>query len=100
LENETAAVKREPQNAHGWYKLAAVESCLGRSEAALDHLATAINAGWTDFRSPGLDPRFDGIASETRFRKLIQALTAKVVEQKRQTGQPIKMASNGETNSP
>jgi hypothetical protein len=60
----------------------------------------AIKAGWIDARSPQLDPRFDGIASDSRFKEIIETLTTKVAELRRQIGQPIKMASNGENNSP
>jgi tetratricopeptide (TPR) repeat protein len=100
LQKEAAAVKREPQNSRAWYRLAAVESCLGKTDSALDHLAAAIKAGWIDARSPQLDPRFDGIAADARFQELIQALTKKVGELKRQIGQPFTMAATGESHSP
>jgi len=100
LEKEAAAVKAEAQNASAWYRLAAVESCLGKTDAALDHLAAATRAGWTDFRSPLLDPRFDGIATDPRFQQIISTLTHKMAELRRRTGQPTRMAPNGENNSP
>jgi serine/threonine protein kinase/Tfp pilus assembly protein PilF len=100
LENEAATVKREPQNRDAWYQLAAVESCLGKTDAAVDHLTAAIKTGWIDARSPKLDPRFDGIAGDPRFQQIITTLTNKVTELRRQVGQPTTMASNGENNSP
>jgi serine/threonine protein kinase/Tfp pilus assembly protein PilF len=82
------------------YRLAAIESSLGNTESALEHLRQAILVGWTDARSPQLDPRFDAIAPDPRFRDIIATLTKKLAELQRQLGQPIKMAANGERISP
>jgi tetratricopeptide (TPR) repeat protein len=100
LQNQAAAVKHELQDPDGWYRLAAIESSLGKTDAAINHLQTAIKAGWIDARSLQLDPRFDGIAADPRFQQIITTLTHKVAELRRQIGQPTTMASTGENNSP
>src|SRR5207249_7097401 len=100
LEKEAEATKREPQNSGSWYRLAAIESSLGKIDAAIDHLRAAIRAGWIDTRSLRLDPRFDAIVGESRFHEIISALATKIAELRRQTGQPIEMASTDEDNSP
>ena len=47
-----------------------------------------------------LDPRFDGLATDFRFRQIIADLTSKVAMLRRQTDQPTKMVSNGGIISP
>jgi len=88
------------KNPAGLYRVAAIEASLGKTDAALKDLEAAVAAGWIDYRSLRLDPRFDAVARDSRFHKIISVLEAKVSELRRQTGQPIKMASNGEANSP
>ena len=90
----------QPRSAAALYCFAAIESSLGHTESAFDHLHKAIASGWADARSPQLDPRFDGIAAEPRFRETIAALTRRLAELRRQIGQPIKMAAIGEKTSP
>ncbi len=80
--------RRATQNPSVFYRLAAIDSCLGESESAFAHLRAAAAAGWIDFRSPKLDPRFDGIARDARFREFLESLAARVAELRRQTGQP------------
>lgn len=77
---ETTAFKLQPRNSEAAYRLAAVEACLNKTEAALDHLRQAITLGWLDYRSPQLDPRFDSIRSHPEYRTLIDGLSAKVAE--------------------
>jgi len=74
------------------YRIAAIEATLGRVETALRDLQAAAAAGWLDYRSLQLDPRFDSIKGEPRFHDTISALKTRVLELKGQTGQPIKMA--------
>src|SRR6266496_47413 len=82
------------------YRIAAIESSLGDTESAILRLRAAIKNGWIDYRSLGLDPRFDGITADPRFQQMLSALATKVAELRRQVGQPTKMASNSETTSP
>jgi len=52
--------------------------------------------GWLDYRSLQLDPRFDTIAGEPRFRQVISVLINKVMGLKRSAGQSKNLASNGD----
>ena len=99
LQKELAAGP-QPQNSEALYRVAAIYSCLGQTELAFEFLTRAVGAGWIDYRSLRLDPRFDTISSDARFKKTISVLTTKVDELRRQIGQPIKMASTGDKNSP
>jgi TolB-like protein/Tfp pilus assembly protein PilF len=65
------------------YRLAAIESSLGRVEPALEHLRAATKAGWIDYRSLSLDPRFDRISKDPEFKKIIANLSASVEAMKR-----------------
>jgi serine/threonine protein kinase/Flp pilus assembly protein TadD len=88
------------QNTTALYRIAAIEACLGNQEDALKHLQDGVNLGWIDYRSLQIDPRFDTLADAPRFHEIISGLRTKVAELRRQTGQPITMASNGEQRSP
>ena len=71
------------------YRLAAIASCLGETDAALDHLQAAIETGWLDYRFARIDPRFDHIAGDSRFHDLLEKLAATVAESQQQTNQPM-----------
>jgi serine/threonine protein kinase/tetratricopeptide (TPR) repeat protein len=99
LANETSLPSAR-KNLASLYRIAAIESMLGDTRNALQHLQAAVDAGWIDYRSLRLDPRFDAIAGDPVFHQIISALTTKVAELRRQTGQPITTASTGEKQSP
>ena len=82
LDIETAAVTLTPRNPEALYRLAAVESCLGMSEYAVDHLSKAIDSGWIDYRSLAMDPRFDGIRANPHFDAVVKRLMFKVSDMK------------------
>jgi tetratricopeptide (TPR) repeat protein/tRNA A-37 threonylcarbamoyl transferase component Bud32/TolB-like protein len=88
------------RNPESLYRIAAIEASLGETEAALEALDAAVAAGWLDFRSPRVDPRFDSLASDSRFHKTLSSVAAKVAELRRQTGQPLTMAAIGDAKSP
>jgi serine/threonine protein kinase/tetratricopeptide (TPR) repeat protein len=88
------------KNPAALYRIAAIEASLGEADAAMRYLHAAAAAGWIDYRSLQIDPRFDELARNSGFHEIISALKAKVLELRRQTGQPIKTASIGESNSP
>ena len=73
LEESLAADKKEtasaPENPRSWYSLAADESALGNMGPALAALERSIEAGWIDYRSMNLDPRFDSIRATPRFQR-------------------------------
>jgi serine/threonine protein kinase/tetratricopeptide (TPR) repeat protein len=74
--------------ATSYYRLAAIESCLGNTEAALQHLRAAVAAGWLDVRSLQLDPRFDAVAAEDGFHEISAALRTKIAELQRKMERP------------
>lgn len=75
---ETEAFKRQPRNPEAAYRLAAVEACLSKSDAALGHLRQAVALGWLDYRSLGRDPRFDSLRANPELKTLIDGLSARV----------------------
>ncbi|MEY2499470.1 MAG: eukaryotic-like serine/threonine-protein kinase, partial [Verrucomicrobiota bacterium] len=81
---ESAAVAREPANPEAAYRLAAVEASLGMTEAAFDHLRSAVRFGWIDYRSLNLDPRFDSLRRNPEFETTVKTLSAKVAEMRAQ----------------
>jgi serine/threonine protein kinase/tetratricopeptide (TPR) repeat protein len=60
------------------YRISAIESSLGRTEPAIAHLQAAVSAGWIDYRSLSLDPRFDTIADDIRFQTTLGKLKLRV----------------------
>jgi tetratricopeptide (TPR) repeat protein/predicted Ser/Thr protein kinase/TolB-like protein len=86
-------------NPDAQYRIAAIKSSLGDKPSAVEYLRAAAAAGWIDYRSLRLDPRFDALAAEPDFLQIITSLTTKVAELRRQVGQPIAMASTGEKHS-
>jgi tetratricopeptide (TPR) repeat protein/tRNA A-37 threonylcarbamoyl transferase component Bud32 len=73
-----AAAKRAPNNPDALYGLAAIESSLGQREEALRHLDKAVDAGRLDYRSLELDPRFDSLHEDPRFRAVCQEMADRV----------------------
>ena len=94
LDKELNWMQTAPQHPQILYRVAAIEASLGKIGPALEHLQAAVNAGWLDYRSLDLDPRFDSIRAEQAFKETLTRLTNKVNEMSRQVGQPITMASN------
>ena len=78
LAKELRLLESAPGNPDALYRLAGIESSLGRKEAAIEHLQAAVVAGWIDYRSLSLDPRFDNIADDVRFQSCIGKLKLKV----------------------
>jgi hypothetical protein len=67
------------------YLISAIQSSLGHVDSALVYLQEAVNFGWIDYRSMSLDPRFDSISGDPRFKKVIKATQARVEELRRST---------------
>ena len=80
LIRESAALAIAPDHPQILYRIAALESSLGQNQQALHHLALAVDAGWLDYRSFQLDPRFDAIRDDPGCTKAIQAMTSRVTK--------------------
>lgn len=79
LTRERANAEREPDNPEALYRLAAVEASLEMTEASLSHLKKAVALGWVDYRSLGLDPRFDSLRGP-ELETIIEELSARVAD--------------------
>jgi tetratricopeptide (TPR) repeat protein len=84
LTKEMEALHSAPNHPEILYRLAAIESSLGKVEPALEHLRAATEGGWLDYRSMQLDPRFDGICADPRLEAIVEATKAKI-EKSRQS---------------
>ena len=71
-----------PDNLRCLYSLAANYAAQGNSGAAMACLNKAIAAGWIDYHSPMLDPRFDSIRNNEAFKNALSHLSNKVQEMK------------------
>ena len=72
-----------PGNLRHLYSLAANYAAQGKGEAATVCLDKAIAAGWIDYRSMVLDPRFDSIRNDETFQNALNRLISKVQEMRR-----------------
>ena len=71
-------LKIAPDNPRFLYSLAATCAALGETDQALQQLQKAIAAGWIDYRSLSLDPRFDSIRQRGQYKEIFLHLTEKV----------------------
>lgn len=83
LQAEGGLVERQPNNPEALYRLAAVESSLGRRESSIQHLRSAVERGWIDYRSLQMDPRFDSLRNDSQFDNIISELSMTVAEKKK-----------------
>src|SRR5207237_6100234 len=67
------------------YRLAADQAVAQNAAAAIKYLKESIATGWLDYRSPKLDPRFDFIATNSQFKKLLDDLATRVADHRRQS---------------
>jgi tetratricopeptide (TPR) repeat protein len=67
-----------PEHPAPWYRLAAIDASLGMTSEALAHLQRAADAGWIDFRSVSLDPRFDTLRENSEFQAILAAMSKRV----------------------
>jgi serine/threonine protein kinase/Tfp pilus assembly protein PilF len=79
-QKELAAV---PNNSRRLYSLAATHAALGNEAEAERTLDQAIAAGWIDYRSMMIDPRFDPIRNEAAFQEKLTRLTLRVQDMRR-----------------
>jgi tetratricopeptide (TPR) repeat protein len=71
-------VSLAPECPERLYSLAATHAALDDGEAAVTGLNKAISAGWIDYRSMELDPRFDSLRDTQAFKDILLRLTTKV----------------------
>jgi len=90
-EMEVAILEEVPGQPTPLYRLASIEASLGAVDSAFGHLDEAAAAGWIDYRSTGLDPRFDLLRQDPRFEKYLSRLAARVAELKRP--RPVALAA-------
>jgi tetratricopeptide (TPR) repeat protein len=83
LQHELAALKAAPRHPEILYRTAAIESALGLRNSSLDHLRAAAAEGWIDFRSLGLDPRFDAVRAAPKFKQISESIATKVASLRR-----------------
>jgi serine/threonine protein kinase/tetratricopeptide (TPR) repeat protein len=78
LDKELQILQPGRHHPESLYRIAAIESSLGRSDDALSHLRDAFRSGWIDYRSMDLDPRFDLLRSDHRYQELLEAMRTQV----------------------
>jgi tetratricopeptide (TPR) repeat protein len=83
LQAEGDLVERQPNNSEALYRLAAVESSLRRTDSSIQHLRSAVERGWIDYRSLQMDPRFDSLRKDSQFDRIISELSMTVAEKKK-----------------
>jgi serine/threonine protein kinase/tetratricopeptide (TPR) repeat protein/TolB-like protein len=84
ITNDETALAKSPRNPEILYRLAAEEAIRGNTVASLTYLQASITAGWRDYRSARLDPRFDAVAGTPEFQKILSGLAAQVSSLKQQ----------------
>jgi serine/threonine protein kinase/Tfp pilus assembly protein PilF len=75
-----AELTNSPKHAETLYRLAAVEAIKGDTASALTHLQESIAAGYIDYRSMRMDPRFDALSDTSEFQQILSNLAAHVAE--------------------
>jgi tetratricopeptide (TPR) repeat protein len=99
ITGEKAHLAITPDDAESLYRLAAGEAVVGRTEEALRDLQLVAGAGWLDYRSPQLDPRFDSVSETPAFREILSGITARQT-QLRQELTSIQSAEANQRNKP
>jgi tetratricopeptide (TPR) repeat protein/tRNA A-37 threonylcarbamoyl transferase component Bud32 len=84
IANDKAELAKSPRNSEVLYRLAAEEAIRGNTVGSLTYLQASIAAGWLDYRSLRLDPRFDAVAQTPEFKKIVANLAAHVASLKQQ----------------
>ena len=78
LLSEAVGLHAGSEGPNGIYDLAAIQAIRSNKTEALSLLRQAIAAGWVDYRSMGLDPRFETISGEPEFQNLTAGLRRQV----------------------
>jgi hypothetical protein len=83
LATEKAALQLAPGHPETLYRIAAVESVLGEIDSSIGHLKAAYTAVRLDYRSLSLDPRFDRLHEDMRYREISEAMATRVASLRR-----------------
>jgi tetratricopeptide (TPR) repeat protein len=83
LEQEKKALQSAPHHPEILYRIAAIESSLGEIESAMSDLDAAAHAGWIDYRSLALDPRFDALRNDPSYKPIFGSMVAQVASLRR-----------------
>jgi serine/threonine protein kinase/tetratricopeptide (TPR) repeat protein len=75
---DQAELEKSPRYPEVLYRLAADEAIAGNVSAALTHLKASIAAGFIDYRSAKIDPRFDSLAANPEFQQILSQLSTHV----------------------
>jgi serine/threonine protein kinase/tetratricopeptide (TPR) repeat protein len=85
LEEETKGLQSAPQHPEILYRLAAIEASLGAIDSAITYLTQAAQAGWIDYRSLAIDPRFDSLREHSRYKEVFDSMVTRVTSLRRST---------------
>ena len=80
IAHDQAELMKAPKHPEVLYRLAADEAIAGKTTSALAHLQASIAAGYIDYRSIQMDPRFDAVANCAEFQQIVSKLAAHVAE--------------------
>ena len=93
---EAAELHVSSEGPAGIYDLAAIRAIEGRKADAFALLRQAVAAGWVDYRSLHLDPRFTTISREVQFAELQEELRRRVetmrVESLQRCAKPLRIS--------
>jgi tetratricopeptide (TPR) repeat protein/tRNA A-37 threonylcarbamoyl transferase component Bud32 len=85
LADEKKALESQPQHPEILYRAAALEAALGHAEPAIAYLNRAFDAGWIDYRSLVLDPRFDSVRQFPKYQEVLDSMATRVASLRRST---------------
>lgn len=83
IADDQAELVGSPRHPEVLYRLAAAEAIKGDTTSALTHLRESIAAGYIDYRSMRMDPRFDAVAGTSEFQQITSNLATHVAELRR-----------------
>jgi hypothetical protein len=95
-ENQTKALSKAPKNREFLYDLAASEAALGKTGECFHVLDRTLAAGWIDYRTLSMDPRFDSVRSDPRFTTILKDLAKKVAALREEKQPAGELAQNAE----
>jgi serine/threonine protein kinase/tetratricopeptide (TPR) repeat protein len=78
LQKEKQRLEIAPRHPEVLYRIGAIHSCLGETELAIASVAAAVDAGWLDYRSLDLDPRFDTLRSHHKYQDIVRTMITRV----------------------